>query len=96
MAQQNKGKERTVSKLTYTEALQCLCTHSSLNDEEDLRQEAAGVIVNAVWYLAKEAGDGKGEMHDWIMEGDFSPDVLAAEWDAYQRQGQEARESYAD
>lgn len=89
-----------MSKLTYTEALQYLCTHSTLNDEEDLRQEAADVIVDAVWYIAEEAGDGKGEMHDWIMEGDFNPadlsrleafsaEALAAEWDTYQRDGQQ-------
>lgn len=94
-----------MSKLTYTEALQYLCTHSSLNDKEDLRQEAADVIVDAVWYIAKEAGDGKGEMHDWIVEGDFSPadlnrleafsaEALAAEWDTYQRNAQAVRESY--
>lgn len=94
-----------MTKLTYTEALRYLCTHSSLNDKEDLRQEAADVIVDAVWYIAKETGDGKGEMHDWIMEGDFSPadlnrleafspEALAAEWDTYQRNAQTARETY--
>lgn len=94
-----------MSKLTYTEALQYLCTHSTLSDGEDLRHEAADVIVDAVWYIAEEAGDGKGEMHDWIMEGDFnpadlgrleaySPEALAAEWDTYQRNAQAARESY--
>lgn len=94
-----------MATLTYTGALRYLCTHSSITDEEDLCDEAAKVITDAVWALAKEEGDGKGEMHDWIIEGDFSPadlnrleayspEALAAEWDQYQRDGQIARESY--
>lgn len=81
--------------MTYDEALTILMTgraHELWSERDEARQ----VVTDAVWSLATEEGDGKGEMYDWIAEGDFSPadlarkgaysaDALAAEWDALQR-----------
>lgn len=87
------------STFTYEQAIRYLCGDPALRSNDDRRDEAREVITDAVWALAKEDGDGKGEMWDWIAEGDWSPaelarleawtpDALAAEWDAYQRQAQ--------
>lgn len=87
------------STFTYTEAVRYLCGDPALRSDDDRHDEARHIITDAVWALAKEDGDGKSEMHDWIAEGDWSPaelnrleawsvEALAAEWDAYQRQAQ--------
>jgi hypothetical protein len=93
-------KEKTM-KLSYIESVRYLCGDRDAYEGQDLRDEARTVITDAVWGLAKEDGDGKGEMWNWIAEGDwspadlsrldaFSPAALAAEWDQYQRDARAA------
>lgn len=89
---------------SYTEAIRYLCGDPSLqSDDDDRRDEARTVITDAVWPLAAEEGDGKGEMWDWIAMGSWSmadlrsPEsvtaaAIAAEWDEMQREARAARE----
>jgi len=88
-------------KLSYTEAIRYLCGDRAAYEGQDLRDEARSVITSAVWDLVTEEGDGKGEMWDWIAEGDwspadlgrmeaYSPAALAAEWNQYQRNARAA------
>lgn len=84
---------------TYPEAIRYLCGDPSLQSDDDRRDEARTVVADAVWVLVKEDGDGRGELYDWIAEGDWAPadlnrmeafsaEALAAEWDEYQRRAQ--------
>lgn len=86
-----------MSGLNYEQAVRYLCGDAAQQlGADDRRDEARDVITDAVWQLVEEDGDGKGELRDWIAEGDWSPAelsrldawsaaALAAEWDAYQR-----------
>lgn len=91
--------------MNYEQAVRYLCGDPALrNDDEDRRDEARDVITDAVGALVKEEGGGKGELRDWIAEGDWSPaqlnqleawsaEALAAEWDNYQREARRALEN---
>lgn len=88
-------------QFTYEQAIRYLCGDPALQSEDDRRDEARNVVTDAIWALATEEGDGKGEMRDWVAEGDwspsdlgrleaFAPDALAVEWDTYQRDARPA------
>ncbi len=85
-----------MTTFTYEQAVRYLAGDPALRSDDDRRDEARSIIVDTVWPLTEEDGEGVGEFRDWIAEGSFgdystyypayqTPECIANEWDEYQR-----------